>query len=115
MLSVKKLLYKLLETTAWTNITLPSGFTSRGNNRYRKVRGMVEVEFHWSNPTHFSTFTVFGTLPQGYRPAGYIVVACQGNSSNVMTVHIYPNGNIAVWSSAATAAYYRGYALFIPA
>lgn len=98
----------------WQQITLASGFTSKGLNACRKVNGLVEVHLLFAvsaaNTNYANIFAA--ALPEGYRPAANAPFAVCANSVAVARGLIDSTGMGKFYNSATTSAWFYCHALF---
>ena len=110
MLSIKKLLYKILTflngNGAWQTLT--------NECKYFKKSGIVTVTYYSPSRTINETYQTVATLPVGYRPASdmYFSVMTVSGIDQVIGA-IQSNGNILLRTSSGNTTY-SGFTVSFP-
>lgn len=98
----------------WTNITLPSGITTKEGvtPQFRKIKnldGTYSVQLRGrpgpSSGNFSSTGRSVGVLPAGYRPSRSELFMCSGSLASAVRVQIETDGNLMVSTQASNASY----------
>ena len=99
MLSVKKLLYKVLDKLSGVEgfvlTASPSGFAGRG--AYDKTTNTVRITIRGASTSNVSSSTSLGNVPSEYRPSANVYgdALCITSSANVgANLLVEPNGNV---------------------
>lgn len=100
-----------MKDTDWVNLKLEPGFVSKGRNAVRRRNGTVEIQFCFQRDIAMTSYTKAATIPQDFLATGHVQIAVQGNTPSSMAA--YASGDtLAVYSSAATASYFQGQAIY---
>jgi len=102
--------------TAWTNLTLASGWANQATNPYAPLRwrfdqnGCLRLQGQVATRTGYGVTEAFATLPVGARPPVSVEVPVVGNGTNPRTfnsVLINTNGTLNLYGPV-TAAFNMG-------
>lgn len=84
---------KLIETTAWSNLTLASGWTASSGAECRRIGTMVQLRGRLEsvNGSRSAGSTLVATLPTGFRPAVHTYIGpgpIYGSPSNLGGLYV---------------------------